>query len=235
MNDLNKNSFSKVDSYFYNKIEVGDVLKIDISTIIPEASMPYQSIEKNQVHQSNNLDILIINGYTVDKNSEINYPVLGKISVLDLSEEDLAYKIKTLLINNGHLTDPHVKVKKINSKFTVLGEVNNPGTFSFYDDKLNIFQALGISGDLLISANRNNITLVREENGLRKVFKFSLNKSVFLDKSYYNIKNNDIIIVEPNFSKIKSAGFIGSPSSIASISSLVLSITLLLINNINNN
>ena len=70
-----------------------------------------------------------------------------------------------------------------------------------------------------------------EYKALRKVYKISLNSYDLLLKPYYNINNNDIIIIHPNFSKVKSAGFIGSPSSIASISSLLLSITLLLINN----
>ena len=70
--------------------------------------------------------------------------------------------------------------------------------------------------------------MIREQNGVRFVYKITLQKSELLKKPYYYIKNNDVIIVEPNFNKIKSAGFIGSPSSIASISSLLLSITLLI-------
>ena len=151
--------------------------------------------------------------------------------LLDYLKKKLANEIRDLLINGGHLSNPHVRVKKINSKFTVIGEVKNPGTFTHYDNQLNIFQALGMSGDLLITAKRKNIILLREENGLRKTYRFSLNNSDIFDKPFYYIKSNDVIIVQPNFNKVKSAGFIGSPSSIASISSLLLSITLLLINN----
>ena len=135
-----------------------------------------------------------------------------------------------MLISQGHLKNPHVRVKKINRKFTVLGEVNMPGTYPNLNNNLNIFQAIGTAGDLLITAKRNNIKLIRVENGLSKTYTFSLSNSELFNKPYYNIKNNDIIIVEPNFSKIKSAGFIGSPSSLASLTSLILSITLLLLN-----
>ena len=65
---------------------------------------------------------------------------------------------------------------------------------------------------------------------MRKVYDISLSKSELLNKPYYLIKNNDVIMVKPNFSKVKSAGFIGSPASIASVASLLLSITLLIIN-----
>ena len=229
LNDTKKNNLNKINFYSDNTIEIGDILKIDINTVIPEASIPYNNFD--DIKSTINNDLLILSGYLVDKDSTINYPVLGEIDAVGLSEKKLANEIRDLLINGGHLSNPHVRVKKINSKFTVIGEVKNPGTFTHYDNQLNIFQALGMSGDLLITAKRKNIILLREENGLRKTYRFSLNNSDIFDKPFYYIKSNDVIIVQPNFNKVKSAGFIGSPSSIASISSLLLSITLLLINN----
>ncbi len=231
ISDVRNNILAKVKNLDSNKIEFGDVLKIDIHSDIPEAAVPYNNFVNTA--SINNIDQLIIDGYFVDNNLNISLPLLGTIDVSNLSENELSKKIEQLLVENGHLTSPYVKVKKINSKFTVLGEVNSPGTFPFYDNKLNIFQALGYAGDLQITAKRNNITLIREENGLRKTYKVSLTKSELLEKPFYYIKNNDVLIVDPNFSKVKSAGFIGSPASIASISSILLSITLLLINNNN--
>ena len=163
--------------------------------------------------------------------STINYPILGDINVVGLTINELTSKLRSLLINSGQLTNPHVKINKLNSKYTVLGEVLSPGTYFNYENQLNIFQALGFAGDLLITAKRKDVKLIRQENGLQKSYEFSLNDSEIFNKPYYYIKSNDIIIIEPNYSKIKSAGFIGSPASIASISSLFLSITLLLINN----
>ena len=161
----------------------------------------------------------------------IHYPILGEISVVGLTINELTIKLRNMFISNGQLTNPHISINIVNSKFTVLGEVSRPGTYFNYENQLNIFQAIGFAGDLLITAKRNNVKLIRQENGLRKTYEFSLNKREIFDKPYYYIKSNDVIIIEPNYSKIKSAGFIGSPASIASISSLVLSITLLLINN----
>ena len=178
-----------------------------------------------------NLDVLKLQGFLVNDSMTINYPILGNINVNQLSLSELENKIKYLLINGNHLNNPTVKIRRLNSKFTVLGEVRNPGTFSFYEEKLNLFQALGYAGDLTIEGKRNGVLLIREKNGVRSVNKISLTEFDILKKPYYHIKNNDIIIVEPNFSKVKSAGFIGSPQSISSIASLLLSITLLIINN----
>jgi len=223
--DVNKVDYSNLK----NNIESGDILKIDVNTIIPEAAIPYNNMDA-MIANSINLDILKLEGYIVDEFKMINYPILGEISVQDMSINQLENKITQLLLEGGHLTNHAVKIRRLNSKFTVLGEVRHPGTFSYIDDKLNLFQALGYAGDLTINGKRNDITIIREENGLQKIHKIDLTKSNFLLKPYYQIKNNDVIIINPNYSLVKSAGFIGSSASIASVSSLLLSITLLIIN-----
>jgi len=230
-NSDKQNTFSQVDySALKNTIEVGDILKIDVQTIVPEAAVPYNKVAANQT-PSYNLDILKLEGYLVDDSKTINYPVLGKISVDGLSENDLESKITQLLLEGNHLTNPTVKVRRVNSKFTVLGEVRTPGTYSYYDNNLNLFQALGYAGDLTIDGKRKDVKLIREEDGVRKVYTIELTKADLLNSSNYYIRNNDVIIVNPSFSKVKSAGFIGSPASVASIASLLLSITLLITNN----
>jgi polysaccharide export outer membrane protein len=229
INNGKDDNVSKINFSKKNYIEIGDVLKIDVKTVVAEVSAPYNNLEKlNNTHNANKL---ILEGYNVAKDSTINYPFFGKITAVGLTTNELAEKLRNMFIINGQLTNPYITINIVNSKFTVLGEVQSPGTYFNYENQLNIFQALGFAGDLLITAKRNNVKLIRQENGLRKTYEFSLNKQEIFDKPYYYIKSNDVIIIEPNFSKIKSAGFIGSPASIASISSLVLSITLLLINN----
>lgn len=232
LKDSNKYvEFSKIDHTLQSNIIMpGDILKIDVQTVVPEAAIAYNKITSNNF-SNNNLDLLKLDGYRVDDSTNINFPVLGKINVDGLSENDIETKITSLLLDGNHLTNPTVKVSRLNSKFTILGEVKNPGTFSYIDNNLNIFQALGYAGDLTIDAKRKDIKLIREENGLRQIYNVKLTKVELLNKPFYYIKNNDVIIVNPSYSKVKSAGFIGSPSSVASIASLLLSITLLITNN----
>lgn len=224
-------SVTKIDdNIFIDQIKSGDILKIDVQTIVPEAAIPYNKISANKF-SNQNLDLLKLEGYMVDNSGMINFPVLGKISVQSLSENEIETKITDLLLSGNHLTNPTVKVRCLNSKFTVLGEVLRPGTFPYFDQSLNIFQAIGYAGDLTIDGKRKDIRLIREVNGVRQIHKIELTKTELLNSPFYLIKNNDIIIVNPSFSKVKSAGFIGSPSSVASIASLLLSITLLITNN----
>ena len=180
LNDIKKqnaNSWTDIPSVI-DKIESGDILKIDVSTTIPEASLAYNlSVEEGG---QNNLEILKLKGYIVDKQMMINFPVLGKISTFDLNEEQLEIKISNLLVEGNHLSNPSVRVRRINNKFTVLGEVKNPGTYSYLERKINILQALGYAGDLTIDGKRKDITLVREVNGIRKAYNIELTKSEFL-------------------------------------------------------
>ena len=231
LKDSNKFVNQKINlSYLENEIAVGDILKIEVKSLVSEAVIPYNKIERTQ-NLSQNLQLLQLEGYLVSNLNRINFPVLGSISTKGLNLHELENKITELLLNENHLINPTVNIRRLNSKFTVLGEVKNPGTFSYIDEKLNLFQALGYAGDLTIDGKRKDLTLIREVNGERKVFKIELTKSDLLNKSIYQIMNNDVIIVNPSFNKVKSAGFIGSPSSIASMASLLLSITLLIINN----
>ena len=230
LNDSDVKTYNIVDySALQNNVEVGDILKIDVNTVVPEAVIPYNNFNSNKaISQTEN--IIKLEGYLVNSLMKINFPVLGEVSVKNLSLYQLENKIAKLLSEGGHLTNPSVKVRRVNSKFTILGEVSNPGTFSYFDETLNIFQAIGFAGDLTIDAKRKDITLIREKSGIRAIHQISLSKTDLLEKPYYYIYNNDVIIVKPNFRKVKSAGFIGNPSSIASITSLILSVTLLILN-----
>ena len=213
-----------------SKIQSGDILKIEVSDVVTEAAAIFNK-SPNKLQYTNNNETLLLQGYLVNQNFEINLPVLGVIDVQNFTLQDLEKKITTLLVDQGYLQNPTINIARLNFKFTVIGEVANPGTFSTLDENINLFQAIGHAGDLTINGKRKNIILLRQDKGLQKIYNVDLTKSDIIRRPYFYIHNNDVIIVEPNFSKVKSAGFIGSPASIASISSLLLSITLLLINN----
>ena len=209
-------------------IQEDDVLRIEIRSMVPEAAIVYNRIS-NQTNTSTNLNLLQLEGYPVSSAYTINFPVLGILDIKGTTLE-LEKKITKLLLDGGHLVSPMVSVRLLNGKFTVLGEVTNAGTYTFLDKNLTLLQALGYAGDLTIEGKRKNITLIREVDGIRYARKLDLTSKDILDNSSYYIRNNDVIIVNPNYNRIKSAGFIGSPQSIASISSILLSITLLIIN-----
>ena len=111
-----------------DRIESGDILKIDVNTTIPEASQPYNNAS-NLVRNQTSLELIKLEGYIVDDQMMINFPVLGKVSTNDLNEKQLEEKLKNLLEKGNHLSNPTVSVRRINNKFTVLGEVKNSNIF----------------------------------------------------------------------------------------------------------
>ncbi len=225
----NNSNWNKIKMHSLNFISKGDILKIDISSSDANAAVPYNKISlQNNIPQ--NLQLLQIEGYLVDNYGHINLPIIGKVKADSLTLGLLQKKLENILIEDKHLIDPIVKINRVNSKFTVLGEVRNPGTYHYYDENLNILQALGYAGDLTIDSKRDDAILIRNFKGKKITKKINFNDAKLLSSNDFYILNNDVIIINPSFSKVKSAGFIGNPSSIASIASIILSISLIIIN-----
>ena len=182
--------FSKKLSY----IQSGDILKIEVSSLVTEAATIFNK-HSNKLQNNSNKETLLLEGYLVNDNFEINLPVLGVLEVQNLTQQDLEKKITTMLVDQGHLQNPTVNITRLNFKFTVIGEVANPGTFSTLDENINLFQAIGHAGDLTINGKRKNIVLLRQDKGLQKIYNIDLTKSDIIKKPYFYIYNNDVIIV----------------------------------------
>ena len=207
-------------------IQPNDILKITVGSLEPETVIPYNRL----VGENNNQNVLMmqLNGYLVDINHMIDFPVLGKILTYNLSTTQLAKKIKDKLIQDGHLMNPDINVRIINAKVTILGEVIQPGTYNFTEENITLMQAIGYAGDLTINGKRNDILITREVDGVRQVTHVDLTSSIFMNSTFYFVKPNDLIIVNPNEPKVKSAGFVGNVGTVATVISLVLSLTILL-------
>ena len=210
-----------------NILQENDILKIDVTSLEINASIPYNKVTPAN-NFGNSLQLLQLNGYLVSINKTINFPILGEISVAEKTSQDLEKYIKNLLEEGGHLINPRVTVRLLNSKVTILGEVRNPGTFTVTEKNISLLQALGLAGDLTIDGNRKNIIVIRESDGQRTTTNIDLTSSSWLSSPYQNIQPNDVIIVNPNSKKVTSAGLIGNISTVLSIASILLSTIILI-------
>jgi polysaccharide biosynthesis/export protein len=226
LQDIQAYNNSKVISSL-NILQENDILKIDVTSLEMNASIPYNKVSAVN-NFSNSLQLLQLNGYLVSKNKTINFPVLGKISVNGKTTDDLEQYLKEILETEGHLINPNVTVRLLNSKVTILGEVRNPGTYTFTEKNISFMQALGLAGDLTIEGDRKNIAIIRESNGQRTTTNLDLTSASWLGSLYQNIQPNDVIIVNPNSKKVTSAGLIGNVSTILSIASILLSTIILI-------
>ena len=207
-------------------IQVDDILKISVGTLMPEASLPYNNVTASSV-VANNIEIMKLDGYLVSQNSTINFPVLGELSVKEKTTQDLENDIKKLLVDGGYLINPNVTVRLLNAKVTILGEVQRPGTYSFTENNISLLQALGLAGDLTINGSRENVMVLRYLDGLQTTTRINLTSANFLSGPYQMVKPNDVIVVNPNSAKLKTAGYVGNISAILGITSIILTTILL--------
>ncbi len=181
------------------KIKPSDILGITVNSRDAELAQPfnlnmtsYQGVGTGKAGNSQ------IQGQVVDDDGYISMPVLGKIKAAGLTRTELADNIEHQIIEGGHIKDPVVNIQFLNFKINVLGEVNSPGEFSINSDRVTLFDALSMAGDITDYGVKERITVIREENGRRTISYLDATKTdVFRSPCYY-LQQNDIIIVEPN-------------------------------------
>ena len=101
-------------------------------------------------------------------------------------------------MDDGLLTDANVTVEFMNFKISVIGDVASPGTYAVTGDKITIFQALALARDLTITGQRNNVMVVREQNGQRQIYSMDLRDSEIFNSPAYYLQQNDVVYVTPN-------------------------------------
>lgn len=172
--------------------------------------------------------------YTIDSQGNINFPVLGKLHIAGMTREELAEYIRRELISRDLAKNPIVTVDYLNLSISVMGEVSSPGRYAISRDDFTILDALSSAGDLTIFGKRDNIRVLREENGVQKVYTVDINSGKDLTKSpVYYLQQNDVVYVEPNATKARTASPNGNsaltPTFWISIASFALTIALLII------
>jgi polysaccharide export outer membrane protein len=173
--------------------------------------------------------MLKLQSYLVDNSGKITLPVLAGMKVTDKSTEELELFLTNKLKNEGHLKNPIVVVRVLNSKITILGEVKLPGTYNFTEKNLTVLQAIGLAGDLTINGQRNDVMLIRHEENTKKIIHLDLTSTDLLNSPYYYISQNDVIVVNPNKAKVKSAGIIGNAGTLLSVFTLLLTTIILIL------
>ena len=209
-------------NYKKYEVKVDDILKIDIGSETPEIAAIFNP---NGISSDNNngRESLLYSGYQVDLDGYINFPFLGKLYVLDKTIGEIRDNLHESIIEKGILINPSVDVKLLNGHFTVLGEVNSPGRYTYLSNNINVFEAIGMAGDLTINGQRKDVKLIRENNSEKIISSIDLTNSNFMRDEAYQIYSGDIIIVNPNTTRVKDAGIIGNSGTLLSLLSFILS------------
>ena len=207
--------------YSRHKLKEGDILHIKIIGV-QEESFNIFNIENNANNNQTTSANLFLNGFTVDSEGNIEIPILGKIYIKGLNVEESKRKIQNRA--DDFLFKSTVIVKHINFEITILGEVNNPGTYKVYKDNITILEALGLSGDLTDYANRKKVKLIRDN----KIIYLDLTKVETLYSKNFILKSDDVLYIEPMKNvRLRSSNaqiYISAISSIALVANIVFGI-----------
>lgn len=209
--DTYRNSPSPVVGKMSNGIQVNDLLGIYVESSTPDAALPFNQETNRIAHTISGAAVNpssganLAPGYRVSQTGDINFPVLGTIRVAGMTHAQVAALLEKRLVDEGHIKDPKVTVKLLNFKVSVLGEVSRPSQLVVDGDRITIFEALSQCGDITIHGQRTNVTVIREENGLRTVGNLDLTSDAIFDSPFYYLHQNDVVYVEPNKSKKRSS------------------------------
>lgn len=189
-NDINELEEPAVNPRIQKLIMPFDKLYIKVISIDPQTSAIFNVTEELRSGGGNG-----ILGYLVDEKGNINFPFAGNINVASLTLAQASEKIQKVM--NDYVPNTSITVKYIDNQITVMGEVQHQGVYPFTQDKLNIYEALGLGGGLSQWGDRKKIILIRNEGGKIMHYRLNLSDSKIATKDYYYILPNDVIVVEP--------------------------------------
>lgn len=203
----NHNFEQEVSEARYNglKLQEGDVLEIVVSAYDDIAVKPFNLSTMEQtnagVDPSSSGVVSKPNQYVVSSEGYVVMPVLGQVYCKGMTKQQLKQDLEVRL--KQYLTDPLVNVKLVNFNVSVIGEVKSPGQKTSTTERLNIFQAIALAGDMTDGGDRTNVKLIRysESQAKDEVVALNLSESNIVNSPYYYLQQNDIVYVEPDKNK----------------------------------
>lgn len=206
------------------KLQPDDLLSIIISAENPEITVPFNlpAIQGNYEVNNNQNGIKT---YLIDNQGNIDFPVVGQIGLGGLTRTEAHAKITKLV--SEYIKNPGVNLRILNYKVSVIGEVVKPGTYTIPSERITVLEALTMAGDLSIYGKRENILVIHEADGKKTYTRVDITKADVLNSPAYYLAQNDIVVVEPNRTKI-NASVVG-PNTTVILSGLTVLISLALL------
>ena len=214
-----------------NYITKGDLLSIFVNALDLEAvrafNMPVANVQNlGSKTVTSSAGGGSLQGYWVDPEGNIDFPVLGKLHIEGMTTTQLKDTL-TMLISQS-VKEPIINISFMNFFVTVLGEVKNPGRHPVAVQGMTIFEALGLAGDLTIYGKRNNVLISREVDGKMEFARLNLNDQAIFASPYYHIRQNDVIYVEPSNARALSSQniplYLSMITTLGSMATLIVSL-----------
>ena len=195
------------------EIEVNDVLRIDVSSLNDKIIEPF-IMNAGGGSGGGGQGNAAVQGYLVGSDGNITFPVLGEVPVLGKTREELEEYLRKAL--ETYVKDAVVRVRIVNFKVTVVGEIGST-IIEVPDERLSIIQAIAMAGDISYDGKRENVLVVRINDGRLTHGRIDMTSVEVFDSPYFYLQQNDIVYIEPTYRRVKSAGFITSWQGLVSI------------------
>jgi polysaccharide biosynthesis/export protein len=190
-NDTTETVFKNPRSEDY-KIQVADNLFVRLMSVDDKSSAFDQMADATNVYQEEGI---YLNSYGVDKEGFIEFPLIGKVKVENMTIQEIRDSLQVRV--NEYVRNTTVIVKLTSFRVTMLGEFNRPGKYLVYQDKITIFEAIGMAGDLTDFARRHNALLVRMTDNGYHSYRLDLNDQAIVESDFFYLQPNDLLYVEP--------------------------------------
>ncbi|TSD67732.1 hypothetical protein FFF34_010190 [Inquilinus sp. KBS0705] len=204
LSESNTGTDVNIAAYTEPAIQPDDILAINVNTIDPQATYAINSRNGGFSNVGINPQsgmVTPVSGYLVDKAGFVDVPILGQIKVAGLTTLKAREVVRAKALES--FKNPVVDIRFSNFKITVIGEVNRPASYVIPNEQVTLLDAIGYAGDLTIYGKRENVLLIRKDaNGANKTVKLNLTSKSVLNSPYFYLKQNDVIYVEPNKTKV---------------------------------
>ena len=203
------------------KLQSDDLLSIVVSAENAELTIPFNL---PQVQGNVGATTMAARTFLIDNDGFIDYPILGKVKLGGLTRTEATAKLTTLITN--YITNPSVNMRILNYKISVLGEVARPGNYQITGERVTVFEALSLAGDVGVYGKRKNILIIHDEEGKKTYTRLDITDPNTLNSPSYYLAQNDIVIVETNKTKLNSS--VVGPNITVWLTSATVLLTLLI-------
>lgn len=204
------------------KIQPTDQLAIVISAADVAAVAPFNQMSSIQTTANSSTISPYSPTYTVDENGNISLPMVGNVKLAGLTRSQAIETIKNKV--SKYVVNPGVNVNFVNFRISVLGEVTRPGSFIVPTERITLLDALGMAGDMTIKGKRENVTVIRESNGVKERYNVDLTSESALNSPVYYLAQNDVVYVEPNSAQVSASKFTPNYSLWISMAGVIISV-----------
>jgi len=188
--------------YYEPIIQTDDILTVNIQTIDPKATAAVNQAGGTSGNGGYMPADAAPNGFLVDKDGNIEMPMLGIVKVGGYTTPEAKEVIRKKAAT--YYKNPTIQVRFANFKITVLGEVAKPASYTIPNERISVLDAISLAGDLTIYGKRDDVMLIRNNGSYKEIARLNLNSSELMASPYFYLRQNDVLYIEPNKAKVST-------------------------------